>query len=189
MKTKLQSQLKSLSDNVRYAQRTVSTYYKIGSIIVRVSDHMSSSSKCDLMIFCNTVQKHSTYVAIPMIGTNKQVQWFTNVDDVIEFTIDFEKFARIFVGSPESSDNVKERIEENKKNEVVIDQISYNDWITKLNTFYNCKKVDFTFLLDEIYRLNGTSARLKSLIGISGLTAKPKYEQVKIMYENIKNCK
>ena len=171
MTNTLSKTLKSLADNVIYAETTLSEYYKIGCIKVRFSDHMANDIDCDLAIFCNAVHKQNVYVIIPMVGTYKEVQWFSNVAGVVDFITRFESMARIMLKSPAPADNQAERQASNiiAKQIEANEKVSYTDWCRQLSCMYNCKKIDFHTILDDIYKLspiNETFTALKKLSSI-----------------------
>jgi hypothetical protein len=175
----LSQQLKSLADKVVYAETTMSEYYKIGSITVRVSDHMSSDMDCDLAVFGSKDAngKHYVYTVIPMVGTFKEVQWFTNTNAVIEFITRFESIARLLIKSPTHNNNQRERQEFNAANKIVMDsseqpantcknQIKFDHWMTKLASLYAEKGGALKNILNEIYRFSGNEETLKDIMKI-----------------------
>ena len=173
----LSQQLKSLADKVVYAESTLSEYYNIGSIKVRVSDHMSNEMDCDLAIFGSkdAKGKHYVYTIIPMVGTFKEVQWFTNTNAVIEFITRFESIARLLIKPPTHNTNQKERAEYNSANKVITnsneqpsnvckDQIKFDTWMTKLATLYAEKNGSLRSMLNEIYRFSGNDETMKYIV-------------------------
>lgn len=189
MTNTLSKTLKSLADNVIYAERTSSEYYKIGCIKVRFSDHMANDMDCDLAIFCNTIHKQNVYVIIPMVGTFKEIQWFSNVTDVVDFITRFESMARIMLKSPVPADNQAERQASNiiAKQIEASEKLCYSDWLLKLNATYECKKFDFKTLLDAIYAIDPTIKMIEKLKKYTGLKAELKYNAIMAMYNTIKN--
>ena len=154
----LSQQLKTLADKVVYAELTMSEYYNIGCIKVRVSDHMSNDMDCDLAVFGSkdVSGKRYVYAVIPMVGTFKEVQWFSNAKAVVNFIIRFESIARLLIKSPTRNNNQRERAEFNaaNKNEceanntidqnkeilsICNDSIEFNTWKTKLSALYTEK--------------------------------------------------
>lgn len=173
----LSQQLKSLADKVVYAETTMSEYYKIGSITVRVSDHMSSDMDCDLAVFGSKDAngKRYVYAVIPMVGTFKEVQWFTNTNAVIEFITRFESIARLLIKSPTHNNNQKERQEFNAANKIVMDsseqpantcknQMKFDNWMTKLASLYAERNGALKNMLNEIYRFSGNEETLKDIM-------------------------
>ena len=173
----LSQQLKSLADKVIYAESTMSEYYNIGSIKVRVSDHMSNEMDCDLAVFGSkdAKGKHYVYTVIPMVGTFKEVQWFTNTNAVIEFITRFESIARLLIKPPTHNTNQQERVEHNiltkATNEPPVqpvpackDQIKFETWMTKLATLYAEKNGSLRSMLNEIYRFSGNTETMKYII-------------------------
>lgn len=94
MTSKLSKSLLKLASKTVNSKTTVSDYYQIGCIKVRVSDHVSYSPNYDLAIYSNG---KSTYCVMPNIGTRREMQWFTSVKQTIDFIIQFEKFARMLL--------------------------------------------------------------------------------------------
>ena len=188
MTNTLSKTLKSLADNVIYAETTLSEYYKIGCIRVRFSDHMANEMDCDLAIFCNTIHKQNVYVVIPMVGSFKEVQWFSNVADVVDFITRFESMARIMLKGPVPSDNKAERQACNviAKQTEASEKQSYNDWCTKLNALYECKKYDFKTVLDAIYTVDSSTKMIEKLKKYSALKAEVKYNAIMVLYNSIK---
>lgn len=188
MTNTLSKTLKSLADNVIYAERTLSEYYKIGCIKVRFSDHMANDMDCDLAIFCNTVHKQNVYVIIPMVGTYKEVQWFSNVADVVDFITRFESMARLMIKCPVPADDQAERQASNviAKQIEADEKLCYSEWLLKLNTTYECKKFDFKTLLDAIYAIDPTAKMIKKLKNYNALKADLKYNAIMAIYNTIK---
>lgn len=147
----LSKALQKLSSNICNSKTTVSSYYTIGCIKVRLSDHTSTHTDYDLDIFNNG---KSTYVVIPNIGTHKNLQWFTSIKDVIDFVIQFEKFAKMLV---------KPYILEQPKS----DNSDYNAWKKMFHNMYVCKQVSLAKYLDRLYELSKSDCnitnKLKSL--------------------------
>jgi len=189
MTNTLSKTLKSLADNVIYAERTLSEYYKIGCIKVRFSDHMANDMDCDLAIFCNTIHKHNVYVIIPMVGTYKEVQWFSNVANVVDFITQFESMAKLMLKGPVPSDNQAERQASNNvaKQIEAGEKLCYGDWLVKLNGTYECKKFDFKSLLDAIYAIDPSTKMIEKLKKYGGLKAELKYNAIMAIYNSIKN--
>lgn len=189
MTNTLSKTLKSLADNVIYAEQTLSEYYKIGCIKVRFSDHMANDMGCDLAIFCNTIHKQNVYVIIPMVGTFKEVQWFSNVTDVVDFITRFESMARIMLKSPVHADNQAARKASNiiAKQIKASEKLCYNDWLLKLNAMYECKKFDFKTVLDAIYAIDPTIKMVEKIKKYTSLKAELKYNAIMAMYNAIKN--
>ena len=188
MTNTLTKTLKSLADNVIYAERTLSEYYKIGCIKVRFSDHMANDMDCDLAIFCNTIHKQNVYVIIPMVGTFKEVQWFSNVADVIDFITRFESMAKLMLKGPVPSDDQAERQASNivAKQIAVDEKLCYGDWLTKLSGAYECKKFDFKSLLDAIYAIDPSTKMIEKIKKYGGLKAELKYNAIMAIYNSIK---
>ena len=188
MTNTLSKTLKSLADNVIYAETTLSEYYKIGCIKVRFSDHMANEMDCDLAIFCNTIHKRNVYVVIPMIGSFKEVQWFSNVVDVVDFITRFESMARIMLKGPIPSDNKAERRATNAitKQIETSEKLCYSDWVLKLNVIYECKKFDFKTLLDAIYAIDPSIKMVEKIKKHNGLKSELKYNTLMAIYNSIK---
>jgi hypothetical protein len=188
MTNNLTKTLKSLADNVIYAETTLSEYYKIGCIKVRFSDHIANDMDCDLAIFCNTIHKQNVYVIIPMVGTFKEVQWFSNVTDAVDFIIRFESMARIMLKGPVPSDNQAKRQSSNiiAKQIEASEKLCYNDWLLKLNGTYECKKFDFKTLLDAIYAIDPSIKMVDKLKKYNCLKAELKYNAIMAIYNTIK---
>ena len=188
MTNTLSKTLKSLADNVIYAETTLSEYYKIGCIKVRFSDHMANEMDCDLAIFCNTIHKQNVYIIIPMVGSFKEVQWFSNVADVVDFITRFESMARIMLKGPVPSDNKAERQASNAiaKQIEASEKLCYNDWCTKLNALYECKKFDFETLLDAIYAIDPSIKMVEKIKKHNGLKSELKYNTIMAIYNSIK---
>ena len=184
----LSKTLKSLADNVIYAERTLSEYYKIGCIKVRFSDHIANDMDCDLAIFCNTVHKQNVYVIIPMVGTFKEVQWFSNITDVVDFIKRFESIARLMIKGAVSSDDQAERRASNivAKQIEANEKVSYGEWFLKLSSAYECKKFDFKTVLDSIYNIDPSLKMLETLRKYSSLKAEPRYKATISIYVSIK---
>ncbi len=188
MTNTLSKTLKSLADNVIYAETTLSEYYKIGCIKVRFSDHIANDMDCDLAIFCNTIHKQNVYVIIPMVGTFKEVQWFSNVADVVDFITRFESMARIMLKSPVPADNQAERQASNAiaKQIEASEKLCYGDWVLKLSGTYECKKFDFKTLLDAIFAIDPTIKMVEKLKKYTSLKAELKYNAIMAVYNSIK---
>ena len=188
MTNTLSKTLKSLADNVIYAETTLSEYYKIGCIKVRFSDHVANDMDCDLAIFCNTVHKQNVYVIIPMVGTFKEVQWFSNVADVVDFITRFESMARLMIKGPVPSDDQSERQASNAvaKQIAANEKLYYGDWILKLNGMYNCKKFDFKTMLDAIYAIDPSAKMVEKLQKYTSLKAELQYNAIMAVYNSIK---
>ena len=189
MTNTLSKTLKNLADNVIYAELTQSEYYKIGCIKVRFSDHMANDMDCDLAIFCNTIHKQNVYVIIPMVGTFKEVQWFSNVADVVDFITRFESMARIMLKSPAPADDQADRQASNviAKQIEASEKLYYSDWLLKLNGIYECKKFDFKTLLDAIYTIDPSIKMANKLKKYDSLKAELKYNAIMAIYNSIKN--
>lgn len=184
----LSQQLKILADKVVYAELTLSEYYNIGCIKVRVSDHMSNDMDCDLAIFGSkdAAGKRYVYAVIPMVGTFKEVQWFTNASSVIDFIIKFESIARLLIKSPTRNTNQKERAEFNAMNKakeeeaekkielepdkhnvtVCKNQMNFDAWKSKLGTLYTERKGALSSLLNEIYHFSGDNETMQRILSI-----------------------
>lgn len=188
MTNNLTKTLKSLADNVIYAETTLSEYYKIGCIKVRFSDHMANDMDCDLAIFCNTIHKQNVYVIIPMVGTFKEVQWFSNVTDTVDFITRFESMARLMLKGPVPSDNQAKRQSSNiiAKQIEASEKLCYGDWLLKLNTIYECKKFDFKTLLDAIYAIDPSIKMVDKLKKYNSIKAELKYNAIMAIYNTIK---
>jgi len=190
MTNTLTKTLKSLADNVIYAETTLSEYYKIGCIKVRFSDHMVNDMDCDLAIFCNTVHKQNVYIVIPMVGTYKEVQWFSNVAGVVDFITRFESMARIMLKSPVPADNQDERQASNviAKQIEASEKVSYTEWCKQLSYMYDCKKFDFKTMLDTIYAIDPSIKMIKKLKKYGDLNAELKYNAIMAIYNSVKKC-
>lgn len=186
MTNTLSKTLKSLADNVIYAETTLSEYYKIGCIKVRFSDHMANDMDCDLAIFCNTVHKQNVYVIIPMVGTYKEVQWFSNIADVVDFITRFESMARIMIKSPAPADNHDELRASNviAKQIEASEKISYTKWCGQLSCMYNSKKLDFNTVLDNIYKLSPTN---ETFVAVKKLSSIPYAKRYNMLLDILKN--
>lgn len=184
----LSKTLKNLADNVIYAERTLSEYYKIGCIKVRFSDHIANDMDCDLAIFCNTIHKQNVYVIIPMVGTFKEVQWFSNVADVVDFITQFESMARLMIKGPVPSDDQSERQASNvvAKQIEANEKLCYGDWLLKLNGYYECKKFDFKTLLDAIYAIDPSIKMVEKFKKYTSLKADLKYNAIMAIYNTIR---
>lgn len=193
MTNTLSKTLKSLADNVIYAEQTLSEYYKIGCIKVRFSDHMANDMDCDLAIFASKDDKGKryAYVIIPMVGTFKEVQWFSNITDVVDFIKRFESMARLMIKGAVSSDDQAERRASNivAKQIEASEKVSYGEWFLKLSSAYECKKFDFKTVLDSIYNIDPSLKMLETLRKYSSLKAEPRYKATISIYVSIKNSK
>lgn len=171
----LSQQLKSLADKVVYAESTMSEYYNIGSIKVRVSDHMSNEMDCDLAIFGSkdAKGKHYVYTVIPMVGTFKEVQWFTNTNAVVEFIVRFESIARLLIKPPTHNTNQKERADYNMANKIseiatqeesiCENKIDFKLWKTKVGALYKEKNGALKDILNEIYYYSGNDETAQNI--------------------------
>lgn len=199
MTNNLSKSLQALADKVIYAESTVSEYYNIGCIKVRLSDHMSCNIDSDLVIFAATGNdRHHVYTVIPMVGTFKEIQWFTNVEAVIDFIIRFESIARLLIKSPTSNNNRAERHQANVEtltkeqeqhiaNNPVIPKVDFNIWKTKLIDSYNCKKQGLDSLLNEIYRFDGSEEIMNRILKFSSLKADVRKEYFETLLYTIKH--
>ena len=180
MTNTLSKTLKSLADNVIYAETTLSEYYKIGCIKVRFSDHIANDMDCDLAIFCNTIHKQNVYVIIPMVGTFKEVQWFSNVTDVVDFITRFESMARIMLKNPTPSNNKSERRASNVTTKQIeaSEKISYTEWCGQLSCMYNSKKINFNTVLDNIYKLSPTNETFTAIKKLSSVPQTKRYNML-----------
>lgn len=187
MTNTLSKTLKSLADNVIYAETTLSEYYKIGCIKVRFSDHMANDMDCDLAIFCNTVHKQNVYVIIPMVGTYKEVQWFSNIADVVDFITQFESMARIMLKLPIPADNQEERHISNitTKQIEASEKVSYIEWCGQLSCMYSCKKINFHTILDNIYKLNPTNETFTAVKKLSSIPQIKRYNMLQDILKNL----
>ena len=186
----LSSELKKLANMVVYSKSTQSEYYNIGCIKIRVSDHMAVNIDSDLAIFATKDEKGKRYMyaVIPMVGTYKEVQWFTNIKGVIEFIVRFESIARILIKSPSGKSAAKSDIEETRELSNNIQEVNqtesnveYAEWKMKLATMYVKKNAEFKEILDELYATAGTKITLGKLIRIGGL----KHDEKKIQLQNL----
>ena len=172
----LSKSLAELASNVIYAEHTQSEYYEIGSIKVRLSDHMSSNMDCDLAVFSNRVGKQNVYIVIPTIGIFKEVQWFGKVSDVIEFITRFESIARLLikhhtVDVPSVQNNALSNALSavsgvscsNNSTEVPL-----TEWKRQLKFVYGCKL--FNSILDQIFELNHSQELIDKIKKIGALT-------------------
>lgn len=169
-KTTLSKSLEQLADEVVYAQNTLSEYYTIGTIKVRYSDHMATDPDCDLALFSNTVNKRNVYIIIPTVGLFKEVQWFSKVEDVIDFIKRFESVARLLIKKPTPNTNKHERIMSNAlgniSSSVEVEahdvqpqegpgKMSWIAWTKNLKFIYGTDKGSMDWMLIELYNLNG----------------------------------
>lgn len=136
----LSEALTELSSKIIHSKCTISDYYQIGCIKVRVSDHASNSSDCDLAIFCNG---KSTYCIIPNIGTWKSITWCTSIKEVIIFITQFEKFAQMLIKpfTPVEREFVPSTSD------------VYNAWKSRYSEIYSCKKAPLREYLDKLFTL------------------------------------
>lgn len=185
MTNTLSKTLKRLADNVIYAETTLSEYYKIGCIKVRFSDHMANDMDCDLAIFCNAVHKQNVYVIIPMVGTYKEVQWFSNVTDVVDFITRFESMARLMLKCPAPADNQAERQASNiiAKQIEASEKICYSEWRKQLTCMYESKKFDFHTILDDIYKLSPIN---ETFMAVKKLSTIPQEKRYNILVDLLK---
>lgn len=180
--TTLEKRLAEISNSVVHSgSGTLSCYYEIGCIRVRVSDHFSTSSDGDLHIYHNG---KSTYVIIPMIGTNKEVQWFNTVNDVIEFIVAFSRMARIMLKSPKTaSENETNDVEE--PSSVITEKrhiIEYRAWKKQFADWYAItKKYEMGAMMDSLYELYGdiNPNVLVKLTSAKGRNAAQRYSLIK----------
>lgn len=96
MQSLLIRSLTKLSSKVQQSQTTNSIYFYIGSIKVRVSDHMVDADSYDLAIIKNI----KGYTLIPNIGKFKKIEVVKNLDSVIKYIIHFNYFHQVFLGCP-----------------------------------------------------------------------------------------
>lgn len=184
----LSSELKKLANSVVYSKTTFSEYYNIGCIKVRISDHMTFCSNCcDLTVFGSKDEKGKryTYVVIPMVGTFREVQWFTNIKGVIEFIVRFESIARLLI---KNSGLVQEQCDKQNVNEQPDNEkVDYCVWKTKFAVMYKEKDGELRSTLEEIYKLSGDKITADKLMSISTLKHSEKVIQLKKLLNNIKN--
>lgn len=136
MKQNLSKALLSMATKYNPSMTTVSDYYQIGCIKVRLSDHVSTHTNYDLDIFCNG---RSTYCVMPNIGTHRNVMFFTSVKEVVEFIKQFEHFAKMLVKPYE------EICRE-------VDNTSYEFWQEKFKVFYGSRGGVLKEQLDKLYK-------------------------------------
>lgn len=199
MKTNLSKSLEILADKTIYSETTLSEYYNIGCIKVRLSDHMSCNIDSDLVIFAaKGNDRHHVYTVIPMVGTFKEVQWFTNVEAVIDFIIRFESIARLLIKSPTPNNNRAERHQANietlvKEQEQSIEnnpatpKVNFNTWKSKLIDSYSCKKQGLDSLLNEIYKFNGSEEIMNRILKFSSIKADVRKEYFETLLNTIKH--
>ena len=161
MERDLTSALQKLSVNTYVSKGTSSSYFMIGCIKVRVSDHMSFNSDGDLTIFSNKRGSHSVYAVIPLIGTYKEVQWFYSIKGVIDFIIKYESMARLMIKFPagyntKKDDTAIKRLE--KYADIPTDgKIDYMVWMKHLQFIYaSSNSPELIKLADEIWKADGT---------------------------------
>lgn len=82
------------SSVVMHAQTTVSRYYHMNNVIVRLSDHVGKISGYDLAVYyCN---RH--YIVIGKCGKRYIEKTFTTANDVITYIKKFNEFKTLFLG-------------------------------------------------------------------------------------------
>lgn len=82
------------SSVIIHAQTTVSRYYHINNVIVRLSDHVGKISGYDLAVYyCN---RH--YIVIGKCGKRYIEKTFTTANDVIIYIKKFNEFKTLFLG-------------------------------------------------------------------------------------------
>ena len=143
---------------------------------------------CDLAIFCNTVHKQNIYIIIPMVGAFKEVQWFSNVADVVDFITRFESMARLMLKGPVPSDDQAERRVSNiiAKQIEANEKINYIQWCKQLSCMYESKKFDFSTILDAIYAIDPSTKMIEKLKKYGSLKNELKYNAVMAIYNSIK---
>lgn len=195
MSTNLTKSLQILADKVIYSETTLSEYYNIGCIKVRVSDHMACNMDCDLAIFAaRGNDRHYVYSVIPMVGTFKEVQWFTNVEAVISFILKFESIARLLIKSPTSNDNQAERqqlnaetFEKEQERKAIGPKMNFNEWKGKLLESYACKKQGLDSLLNEIYQYDGSEETMARILKFQSVKAEVRKEYLMTLLNTIKH--
>ena len=192
-KTTLSKSLEQLADEVVYAQNTLSEYYTIGTIKVRYSDHMAADPDCDLALFSNTVNKRNVYIIIPTVGLFKEVQWFSKVEDVIDFIKRFESVARLLIKKPTENDNKRERLISNALSSTAPLKTQYGNavpaasWHLQLRFIYKTNDQEVKDLINEIARLTGMTESIIARIKKFGpLTMDERKAALKHLLEQIK---
>lgn len=132
--------LTKFASNVQQSQTTNSTYYTIGNIKIRVSDHPARSGSCDLDI----LHYGRDYIVFPINAKDSTGHCFTNLKDLFEFIAWYEKIYSILNCSP-----VKREIQL----ATTINDIVYETWKTQLILFYEQKKINYSRFLDLLFTL------------------------------------
>lgn len=180
MKENLALALSKLSETYYQAKGTDSYYFTIGCIKVRVSDHLSFNTDGDLVVFGNKRGSHYTYAIIPMVGTFKEVQWFYNTKDAIDFIVTYEKMARLMIKLPPKYEPKPEKSSKADKYPDVplIGKIDYKVWKKHLQFIYLNKDEANVALVDQIWNLDGTRTSLDQVQKMGSLTTEARKYQL-----------
>lgn len=189
MKENLTLALSKLSKTYYQAKGTDSYYFKIGCIKVRISDHLSFNTDADLAIFGSKRDSHYTYAIIPMIGTFKEVQWFYNTKDAIDFIITYERMARLMIKLPP---NYEPKPEESSKDDKYSDvpltgKIDHNVWKKHLQFIYLNKDETNAVLADKVWSLDGTRTSFGQLRKMGHLTVEARKNQLEKLILSLQN--
>jgi len=145
MSPKLIRELTKISSEVIDAETTLSKYFTIGCIKVRISDHYSSNNNCDLFLF----RSGKGYTAMPNLGTFREVKYFTNVTSLIDYIIQYEYFAMIFCKNittlPVHVEHFQQVVIKKEEERKTIDK--------KIRYLYDQKKPDLKPLLIELQQI------------------------------------
>ena len=88
--------LTAVAEKVTESKTTTSKYFQISNVVIRVSDHLCLTSDGDLTIF----HEGKAYMAIPTKVPHKAVQFFTSVNDLMEFINGFIKYNVFYQTTP-----------------------------------------------------------------------------------------
>ena len=173
MKENLALALSKLSQTYYQAKGTDSCYFQIGCIKVRVSDHLSFNTDGDLAVFSNRRGSHYVYAIIPMVGTFKEVQWFYNTKDAIDFIVTYEKMARLMIKLPlKYEPKSEESSKADKYSDVPLTgKIDHNVWKKHLQFIYlNKDDANLVALADQVWNLDGTRTSFDQIRKMGPLT-------------------
>jgi hypothetical protein len=88
--------LTAAAEKVTESKTTSSKYFQISNVVIRVSDHLCLTSDGDLTIF----HEGKAYMVIPTKVPHKVAQFFTSVNDLMEFINGFIRYHVFYQTTP-----------------------------------------------------------------------------------------
>lgn len=163
------------------ATSTNSIYFTFQHTKVRVSDHYSATTDCDL----NIIILKKEYVVIPNKVVNKEYKCFTNIHSVIEYIKSFDEIARLFT-NPVTKIQQAPQIESND-NEEPHEELDYDGaWETVKEFIHNHEEVE-TLVLDYFKKIKTGEELTKRAHFIRHMSFLSPVQKVSLMRGMIKN--